>query len=100
MTYKTAYKVLNQSGTIDTIINEETQQGENLNIVKKEIIDGIQYFLQFIKESSFQKMGYWWNNPENIHQRVTQRICKELAIYQMEEIEKDKAAYQYMIHGL
>jgi hypothetical protein len=100
MTYSKAYKTLNQSGTIDNIINEQTNNGENLNIVKAEIIDCIKCFLQFVTESGFKGMRYWWNKPENMHQRIAQTIFKELATYQLQEIEKDKEAYQYMIRSL
>jgi len=100
MNYKRAYKVLNRNGIIDAIINDETGRGEMLASVKLEIIDGINYFLTFIKESSFRTMKYWWKDAENIHQRVAQRVCAELAKAQLAEIDANHIRYEYMLKAL
>ena len=100
MNYKRAYKALNRNGIIDAIIKDETGRGEILDCVKLEIIDGINYFLTFIRESSFRTMKYWWKNPENISQRVTQKVCAELAKTQLAEIDANHIRYEYMLKAL
>jgi len=100
MNYKMAYKILNKNGIIDAIIKDETGRGEILASVKLEIIDGINYFITFVKESSFRTMKYWWKNPENISQRVTQKICAELAKAQLAEINANHIRFEYMLKAL
>jgi len=100
MNYKRAYKMLNKNGVIDTIIKDETGRGELHDRVKLEIIDGINYFLTFIKESSFRTMKYWWKIPENISQRVAQKVCAELAKAQLAEIDANHIRYEYMLKAL
>lgn len=55
MNYKTAYKKLNQNGVIDEIINREVANGANLNMVKYNIIEGINHYNEFTKSSTFIK---------------------------------------------
>jgi hypothetical protein len=103
MNYKQAYKILNgRKGkfTIDAIIAVETGNGEALGNVKLAIINGINYFLQFVKESSFKNMGYWWHSPEKMEQRITQKICFELAKYEMVRMNKAVEGFAYMIKAL
>jgi len=97
MNYRTIYKKLNDAGIIDSLINDEVTAGGNLLEIKAEIINGIEYLQQFLKENSFKKMIYWWNTPESIKQRVAQRICKEFARIQIEENIKNNEYYNYMI---
>jgi hypothetical protein len=100
MDYKKAYKLLKRNGIIDMIIKDESNRGEVLPCVKHEIIEGIEYFLTFIKESSFKTMKYRWHNAENIHQRVTQKICAELAKLRLAEINNNHVRYEYMLKAL
>ena len=100
MNYKKAYKALNETKIIDEIIGDETRRGENLSEIKLEIINGIHYFIQFITESSFQKMGYCWHIPESLHQRVCQRVCRTLAQIQLDNMEKETVYFNYMIKAL
>ena len=56
MDYKTAYKKLTQNGGIDEIINREVANGANFDMVKYHIIDGIKYYINFTKSSTFKGM--------------------------------------------
>jgi len=100
MNYKQAYKLLNENGTIDNIINVETENGNPLSIVKLEIINGIKYFINFINESCFTTTTYYWRDPEKLDQRITQKICYELAKKQIRKLDEELNRYTYMINAL
>ena len=87
MNYKTAYKKLNQNGVIDEIINREVANGENLNMVKYHIIEGINYYIEFTKTSMFKGMTYWhetrWlvTDDQKLHRRIVNAVCKAITVY-------------------
>ena len=103
MEYKTAYKKLNQNGVIDEIINREVANGANLNMVKYHIIEGIQYYIDFTKSSTFKGMTYWhetrWLVTDNqkLHRRIVNAVCKALAQIEIEECATYAKQLQYMI---
>lgn len=103
MNYKTAYKKLNQNGVIDEIINREVGNGENLYMVKYEIIDSIKSYIDFIKSSTFKGMTYWqttrWveTDSQKLHRRIYNAVCKELAKIEIAECSVYAKQLQYMI---
>ena len=103
MNYKTAYKKLNQNGAIDEIINREVRNGENLEMVKYEVIDGIKSYIDFTKSSTFKGMTYWhetrWLVTDNqkIHRRVVNAVCEALAKIEIAECAAYAKQLQYMI---
>lgn len=103
MNYKTAYKKLNQNGVIDEIINREVANGANLDMVKYNIIEGINYYNEFTKSSTFKGMTYWqetrWLVTDNqkLHQRIVNAVCKALAKIELAECAVYAKQLQYMI---
>lgn len=103
MNYKTAYKQLNQNGVIDEIINREVANGENLNMVKYHIIEGIKYYIEFTKTSTFKGMTYWQEtcglviNEQKLHRRIVNAVCKALAKIEIADCAVYAKQLQYMI---
>ena len=94
MTYKNAYKILEKKGTIDDIIGYECSKGFHVLEVKKDICDGISYYTDFVKTQMFKDMKYWQDDrfvkteSEILHHRIVNRVCKELAEYEIEECKR------------
>ena len=103
MDYKTAYKKLNQNGVIDEIINREVANGANLDMVKYNIIAGINHYNEFTKSSIFKGMTYYhetrWLVTDNqkLHRRIVNAVCKALAQIEIEECATYAKQLQYMI---
>lgn len=103
MNYKTAYKKLNQNGVIDEIINREVGNGENLDMVKYEIIDGIKSYIEFTNSATFKRMRYWqttrWveTNTQKLHHRVNNAVAKALAQIEIAECTTFATQLKYMI---
>lgn len=103
MTYRNAYKALNQTGAIDRIINAESQAGANLNQIKVDLIFAIEYYTDFTKTSMFREMHYWQDNShlktdaEKSRQRIINAVCKALAEHELETIAKNADALRYMV---
>lgn len=103
MNYKTAYKKLNQNGVIDEIIIREVGNGENLDMVKYEIIDSIKSYIDFTKSSTFKGMTYCqtirWVETDNqkLHHRIYDAVCKALAKIELAEYAVYANQLQYMI---
>lgn len=103
MNYKTAYKKLNQNGVIDEIINCEVVNGESLNMVKYEIIEGIKSYIDFTNTSTFKGMTYWqetrWfvTDEQKLHYRIANAVSKELAKIEIAECAAYTRQLQYMI---
>ena len=103
MNYKTAYKKLNQNGVIDEIINREVANGANLNMVKYHIIEGIQYYIEFTKSSTFKGMTYWqetrWlvTEGQKFHRRIVNAVCKARAEIEIAECGVYAKQLQYTI---
>ena len=103
MYYKQAYIKLDEHGIIDDIINGEVQNGANLNIVKHEVIEGINYYLYFVKSSTFKGMKYFQDvrfistDEEKLHHRVVNAVCKALAEIEIAEHSKYIEELRYMI---
>lgn len=103
MTYRNAYKELDASGAIDHIINTECNNGANLMLVKNNIIDGIEYYIDFVKSSSFKQMKYWQDTrfvrteDEKLHHRIVNAVCKALAEIEIANASKYIEQLQYMI---
>ena len=103
MNYNQAYKKLNDHGIIDDIINSEAQNGANLNMVKYEIIEGINYYLDFVKSSTFKGMKYFQDvrfinsDEEKLHHKVVNAVCKALAEIEIAECIKYAEQLRYMI---
>ena len=103
MNYKTAYKKLNQNGVIDEIINREVANGATLDMVKYHIIEGIDYYIDFTKTSTFKGMTYWqetrWlvTDDEKLHHRIVNAVCKALAQIEIEECATYAKQLQHMI---
>lgn len=100
MNYKQCYKVLNSSGAIDEIINSEQKNGESLSIIKMHIIDGINYYVDFTKSTSFKRMEYWKTATENSYQRVVRKIEKALAEHELAEAKKNIECYEYLLKSI
>lgn len=104
MNYKTAYKKLNQNGLIDEIINREVGNGEILDMVKYEIIEGIKSYIDFTKSSTFKGMTYWqttlWieTNNQKLHRRINNAVSKALALIEIAECATYTKQLQYMIN--
>lgn len=102
MNYKTAYKKLNQNGVIDEIINREVGNGENLDMVKYEIIDGIKSYIDFTKSSTFKGMTYWqetrWlvTDIQKLHHRIYNAVSKALAQIEIAECAAYTKQLEYM----
>lgn len=103
MNYKTAYKKLNQNGVIDEIINREVGNGENLDMVKYEIIDGIKSYIDFTNSSTFKGMTYcqetrWLATDEQkLHRRINNAVAKALAQIEIAECAAYATQLKYMI---
>ena len=103
MNYKTAYNKINQNGVIDEIINREVANGANLDMVKYHIIEGINYYIEFTKSSTFKGMTYWhetrWlvTDGQKLHRRIVNAVCKALAQIEIEECAAYVKQLQYMI---
>ena len=103
MNYKTAYKKLNQNGVIDEIINREVGNGESLNMVKYEIIEGIKSYIDFTNSSTFKGMTYWqttrWveTNTQKLHRRINNAVAKALAQIEIAECAAYATQLKYMI---
>ena len=105
MTYAAAYKRLNAAKIIDKIISEETANGANLLTVKKDIIDSINYYVDFTKatNTTFTGMKYWQEtrfiktDAEKQHHRICNAINKALAEIEIAEMSKKSEQLQYMI---
>lgn len=103
MDYKTAYKKLNQNGVIDEIINREVANGSNLDMVKYHIIEGIKYYINFTKSSTFKGMTYshdtrWLvTDDQKSHRRIVNAVCKALAQIEIDECATYAKQLQYMI---
>lgn len=103
MNYKTAYKKLNQNGAIDEIINREVANGENLDIVKYEIIDGIKSYIDFTDSATFRGMTYGqttrWVVTDNqkLHLRIYNAVSKALAQIEIAECAVYATQLKYMI---
>ena len=103
MNYKTAYKKLNQNGVIDEIINREVGNGATLDMAKYHIIEGINYYIDFTKTSTFKGMTYsqeirWLvTDDEKLHSRVVNAVCKALAQIEIDECVTYAKQLQYMI---
>lgn len=103
MNYKTAYKKLNQNGVIDEIINREVANGANLNMVKNYIIEGINYYIEFTKSSTFKGMTYWQEtcglviNEQKLYHSIVNAVCKALAKIEIAECDVYAKQLQYMI---
>lgn len=103
MNYKTAYKKLNQNGVIDEIINREVGNGENLDMVKFEIIAGINGYIDFTKSSTFKGMTYRqttrWIETDNqkLHHRIYNAVSKALAQIEIADCAAYAKHLVYMI---
>ena len=103
MNYKKAYMKLDEHGIIDNIINGEVLNGANLNMVKHEIIEGINYYLYFVKSSTFKGMNYFQDvsfistDEEKLHHRVVNAVCKALADIEIADCVKYTEQLRYMI---
>lgn len=103
MNYKTAYKKLNQNGVIDEIINREVGHGENLDMVKYEIIDGIKSYIDFTNSPTFKGMTYcqetrWLATDEQkLHRRINNAVANELAKIEIAECAAYATQLKYMI---
>lgn len=103
MKYKTAYKKLNQNGVIDEIINREVANGANLDMVKYHIIEGINYYIEFTKSSTFKGMTYWQEtgglvtDDQKLHRRIVNAVCKALAKIEIAECAAYANQLQYMV---
>lgn len=103
MDYKTAYKKLDQNGVIDGIITREVANGAGLNAVKYHITEGIRYYIDFTKSSTFKGMTYWqetrWLVTDNqkIHHRIVNAVCKALAKIELAEYALYANQLQYML---
>ena len=103
MNYKTAYKKLNQNGVIDEIINREVANGANLDMVKYNIIAGINHYNEFTKSSMFKGMTYghetrWLvTDDQKLHRRIVNAVCKALAKIEIEECATYTKQLQYMV---
>ena len=103
MNYKTAYNKINQNGVIDEIINREVGNGATLDMVKYHIIEGIKYYIDFTKTSTFKGMTYgqeirWLvTDDEKLHRRIVNAVCKALAQIEIEECATYAKQLQYMI---
>lgn len=103
MNYKTAYNKINQNGVIDEIINREVANGANLDMVKYHIIEGIKYYINFTKSSTFKGMTYWqetrWNvtDDQKLHHRIVNAVCKALAKIEIAECAAYANQLQYMV---
>lgn len=103
MNYKTAYKKLNQNGVIASIIKREVGNGEILDMVKYEIIDGIKSYIDFTNSSTFKGMTYrqttrWVEtNAQKLHHRVNNAVAKALAQIEIAECAALATQLKYMI---
>lgn len=103
MNYKIAYKKLNQNGAIDEIIIREVGNGENLDMVKYEIIDSIKSYIDFTKSSTFKGMTYWqtisWIETDNqkLHRRIYNAVSKALAQIEIVDCAAYAKQLEYMI---
>lgn len=97
MTYLKAYRELNKKGVIDAIINNEVAKGENSSIVKKHIMDAINYYCTFTEGDVFLKKSYWCIKDDSLHIRVINVILVALAKIEMELTTKHLEALQYLI---
>lgn len=103
MNYKTAYKKLNQNGVIDEIINCEVGNGENLDMVKYEIIAAIKSYIDFTNSFTFKGMTYcqetrWLATDEQkLHRRINNAVAKALAQIEIAECATYTRQLQYMI---
>lgn len=103
MNYNTAYKKLNQNGVIDEIINREVANGASLDMVKYNIIAGINHYNEFTKSSTFKGMTYWhetrWlvTDDQKLHRSIVNAVCKALAQIEIEECAAYAKQLQYMI---
>ena len=103
MNYKTAYRKLNQNGVIDEIINREVGNGENLDMVKYEIIDAIKSYIDFTNSSTFKGMTYcqetrWLATDEQkLHHRINNAVAKALAQIEIAECAAYVTQLKYMI---
>lgn len=94
--YKEIYTKLEMAGIIDEIINEECQAGENLLMVKHEIVEGIKYIIDFTQSCTFKEMKYWTIQPETLFQRVTQKMEREIGKIMVNELHKQMKQFEYM----
>ena len=103
MNYKTAYNKINQNGVIDEIINREVANGANLDMVKYHIIEGIKYYINFTKSSTFKGMTYchdtrWLvTDDQKLHRRIVNAVCKALAKIEIAECAAYANQLQYMV---
>lgn len=94
--YKEVYTKLEMAGIIDEIINEECQAGENLLMVKHEIVEGIKYIIEFTQSCTFKAMNYWTIQPETLFQRVAQKMEREVGKIMVKELHKQMKQFEYM----
>lgn len=103
MNYKTAYRKLNQNGVIDEIINREVGNGENLDMVKYEIIDAIKSYIDFTNSFTFKGMTYcqetrWLTTDvQKLHHRINNAVAKALAQIEIAECVAYVTQLKYMI---
>ena len=95
-TYKMIYKALNDNGKIDEIINKYSKD-ENIQIVKADIIFGIEMAVDLFNSDMFTKMKYWFERPTELKYIITKDIEREYGKIKLEEIEKDKKYFEYML---
>lgn len=104
MTYKKAYSKLNKAGKIDEIISRFTKAGNSIEIVKYEIVNGIEYYTEFTESEMFYNMKYrqdtsfFKTEEEKLHINVTNAILKALATIEIQEATKKTEALNYLIN--
>ena len=74
-----------------------------LRTVKYHIIEGIKYYIDFTKTSTFKGMTYgqeirWLvTDDQKLHRRIVNAVCKALAQIEIEEYAAYAKQLQYMI---
>ena len=105
-TYKMIYKALNDNGKIDEIINKYSKD-ENIQIVKVDIVFGIETAVDFFNENDFTKMDYaimseealkrFFKDDKIMKMMIAQTVIKEYAKIELKRIEQDKKCFEYML---
>ena len=103
MTYKQAYSKLNKAGKIEEIISKFTEAGNNIELVKYEIVNGLEYYVEFTTSTMFYDMKYWQETrfskteSEKLHHNVVNAVLVALAEIEISEASKKTSALEYLI---
>lgn len=96
MKYGQIYKLLNDNGVIDKALSMDN--GNILNHKKIEVIDIINYLVDFEKNDMLLRCEYWRSEPHNI---ISSFVIAEYCKLMLEKTNKLVKAYEYAIsvHG-